>query len=79
MDWYREGARWYDRSHSEQGYRLHGPYMTTHLRALLRLTDTSDEWKQASAGFHDRLREINRLSLSEMEAYFDRMRNARFS
>jgi hypothetical protein len=75
MDWYQEGVRWMDRWFTPTGYALYGPYSTTHLRALLRLTDTSQDWLAAKRGFYDRMREINNLPMRELDSFIERQRN----
>ncbi len=62
-----------DRWFTPQGFAMYGRHSTTHLRALLRLTDTSEEWKAAKQGFYDRMREINNLPAREYDAFYERM------
>ena len=44
----------------EQWWKGGDRYITTALRKVLRLTNTSQEWLEARYGFYQRLREINR-------------------
>lgn len=74
MDYYAEGRRWFDRWADGSAYALYGRYIETHRRALLKLTNNSEEWLAARKGFNDRMREFSQMSMAEIDAIVQRNR-----